>query len=204
MDEFLAQLRTWQPLVAALITGIIALLSAYFVAQYARRREEVAAGMFVIAELERFNAASKVVYPVTQGNLADTDLLKHATEMKKLRPTLSPLFDAMMARVMPIDFVLADHLRTFRDYADQLDRIFASIDAGVQQIRENHAINRMVTSTLKDPLKSNLEEAFKSMQEAAKMAQLAEPLLQSLILGYFPTFRRVFRRLKRYKSSLPF
>ena len=129
MTELVEWLFKWQTLIGAAIGGIIGLLSALIVAQSARRREEASAAMVLSGNLVKVVFASQVLLEKSEGKdfPKENRHLWLAEKLAKYRPSMSPMFEASVVRVMPVNGKLASHLELFRlIYADVdliLDRI---------------------------------------------------------------------------------
>jgi len=102
----------WQTLIGAVLGGIFALATAFVVAITVRRREDVTSGMVVIADLAAVRIAAEAL-----NSLAKHEKIKKkemplwfSDKLVSSHPKLSALFEASVARLMPLDVYLAAHL----------------------------------------------------------------------------------------------
>jgi len=139
MASFVVFLDHWQTLIGsfigATVGGIVGLLAALLVANKEREHDENACATLLIGNLTIFiGAVSELMENVPEKDIS-TDIGKIiiADRFSRLRPTLSPMFDASMIRVMPVNPKLADHLHGFKMLHDGitqiLDRLFLQFQA---------------------------------------------------------------------------
>src|ERR1700751_2803611 len=100
----------WQTLIGSFIGGLVGLLAALIVAYKERRRDENASARLIIADLMCFTEAIKTVTNEDASTHSDNMNLNIAFRLTRIRPILSPLYDASMVRVMAVDDKLDAHL----------------------------------------------------------------------------------------------
>ena len=106
----------WQTLIGAILGGLFALAVALVVALTMRRREEVASGMVVVGDLTAVRIASEALNSLAaKENIGEKEYpLWFSDKLVSSHPKLSVLFEASVARLMPVDVYLAAHLSLFQ------------------------------------------------------------------------------------------
>ena len=129
ITELVKWLCKWQTLLGAAIGGIIGLLSALIVAHSARRREEISAAMVLVGNMVKVVASFQILLKKSEGEGVPAD--KHhrwlSEKLAKFHPPLSPMFEASVARIMPVSGKLASHLELFSTIYSDVEKILARI-----------------------------------------------------------------------------
>ena len=187
ITELIEWLYKWQTLLGAAIGGIIGLLSALIVAHSARRREETSAAMVLVGNLVKVVAAFQTLLKKSEGEGVPAD--KHhrwlAEKLAKFRSPLSPMFEASVARIMPVNRKLASHLELFSTIYSDVEKILERIADDYESFKRTGEAPRS-----KEEMDADAEVVKKGFDTAVQHAICAENLLSTLILSKTPTFNR--------------
>lgn len=188
MEELAAFLDKWQTLAGAVIGGIVSLIVALLVAYKARRREDLSAAMLVVGNLSTVTTASRALKELAQQeNINQEDLPYWFSEkLVRRRVVLSPLFEALRIRLMPVDVHLAAHLELFQV-------IFTDIEAKLGMLTDDFAAFDSAKKTTRnaDVLKADARVIYKGFEKAAVHAKCAQRILVLKVLSNFPTFHAI-------------
>lgn len=175
MESLIIFLNKWQTLIGSFIGGIVGLLAALLVAYKERRRDENASAMLLISDLTVFTGASSEVINSQSDKDTDKGKVIIAHKLVRLRPILSPMFDASMVRVMSVDQKLAAHLANFKmlytGITQILDRLAPQFD------KEDISVLVDNTVTIADAKK-----LYQGLDLASKQAECAVYFLEELFL----------------------
>jgi len=186
--ELVKWLCKWQTFLGAAIGGIIGLLSALIVAHSARRREEISAAMVLVGNMVKVVAAFQTLLNKSEGEGVPAD--KHhrwlSEKLAKFRPPLSPMFEASVARIMPVSGKLASHLELFSTIYSDVEKILARIADDYESYRRTGEAPRS-----KEEMDADADGVKRGFDTAVQHAICAEHLLSTLILSKAPTFNRI-------------
>ena len=190
MCELLAILAKWQTLVGAFLGGVFSLGVALLVAYVARRREDVASSMVVVANLvemkARFTSTRQIA---AKQSVPEADFHKWLSEkLVQSRPKLTPSFDAAMARLMALDAHLASHLTFFHIAYRELDEKIDRVADDFQSVREKGTAARSVAA-----MQADARLLAQHLERAADHAECAAELINALFLSRY----RQWTKLKR-------
>lgn len=182
MREFLCTaiqfLDKWQTLIGALVGGIIALIAALIVARDARRREERAAAMLLTVDLVSVLASNEALDErIKKHEVKAEDVPQWITDrLMNSRAKLSPMFEASMLRVMPVDVYLAAHLSLFKT-------IYSGVLEMVERlVKANEVIKETGKKTLTDEeIASHIRLIHSRFRKACEHAACAHNLLDRCI-----------------------
>lgn len=199
MQELICYLEKWQTLIGAFIGGIVGLLAALLVARDARKREQRAAAMLLVGDLAEVRTASEVLREMSEKKdmSADDKGARWITNMLlKRRPSLSPLFESSMVRIMSVDDHLAAHLILFK-------KIFRSADARLTELaysleRSKQEGPFILSNKEIDSLIKLIASGF---YNAVEHAVCAEHLLDKLIIRRSALLHRLMRKFKIPKEE---
>lgn len=174
-------LDRWQTLVGAVVGGLVALLAALVVAYRAERRSDLAAAMHLVGTLVQVRVASTQLEALAkERGIADENdrAAWQAEKLVWLRPKLSPMFEASVARVMPIDVAAAAHLQLFLsqylDLEDKLTRLQPDIEAYQRGVEPQRG---------KDYVIADARAAKRLFDAVATHAACAEHLISKFVLS---------------------
>jgi hypothetical protein len=180
----------WQTLIGAVLGGMFALATALIVASSMKRREEVAAGMIVVTNLTAVRIALEAINSLpAKESISESEFpLWFSDRLVGLYPGLSTLFEASVARVMPVDVYLAAHLSLFQ-------RIYSQIGVMVEKLSVdyNHFHEHGKPLRPKDHVIADCRLISRHFPMAVEHAECAEAIIGKLILSNFPTWNRVRR-----------
>lgn len=188
MAEMIASIKEWQELIGALIGATAALGVAMLVSYSARRREDLSAGMVLVGNLTTLIAAENSLQRIAkEQNVAESEYpFFVSSRLTHSRPTLSPLFESCVARVMPVNVHLASHLELlgviYRGVEHHLDRMVKDI--------EYHNQHGKVLRSETD-VRADADLIANGFSMVAKHADCAERLLTHLVLSNWPTWNRL-------------
>ena len=196
--EFVEFLCKWQTLLGAAIGGIIGLLSALIVAHSVRRRDEVSAAMVLVANLVKVVAAFQTLLSKSESESVDTDTYHRwlSEKLAKFRPSLSPMFEASVARIMPVSGKLASHLELFCI-------IYSDVEIILERISDDYESfsNTGVAPRSQEKMDADANMVKIGFETAVQHAICAEHLLSTLILSNTPTFNRMRMFLCKTKKE---
>lgn len=189
-------LYEWQTLAGAFIGGVIGLLAALLVARDARRREERAAAMILVADMVKVNAAwAQLEARLNEANIPDGQQAQWIVDrLLGTRPKLFALFDSALFRIMPVHEHLAAHLTLFR-------AIYGDVEERLERLREIVATFRTTGQWPIPPqnLSTHIHLIHTGFRRSVEHTRCARPLLETVVLGKFPTWNRI--RLRTYPNA---
>lgn len=180
----------WQTLIGAVLGGLFALATALVVALTMRRREEVASGMVVVSDLAAVRIAYEALNSLAEKeNIGEKEFsLWFSDKLVSSHPKLSTLFEASVARLMPVDVYLAAHLSLFQ-------RIYSQIEIMLNKLSHdyNHFHEHGEPLRPKDHMLADYELVTRHFPMVVEHAQCAEDIITKIILGNFSTWHRIRR-----------
>lgn len=194
--ELIDFIYKWREIAGAIIGGLFALLVALIVARDARTRENRSAATLLIATFTNFAArhASLTELEKVQ-SVPIQDRHKWLSEkLAKSGPKLSPLAQAALARLLPIDAALAAHLELFRTLHDELEIHTERIS---QDYRDFHEHGKALRSS--DVMEADAKIVVSAFDGAAKHAECGVYLLEKLVLSYLPIWHYI--RMSQFPSQ---
>ena len=180
----------FQTLIGAVLGGLFALAAALVVALTMRRREEVASGMVVVSDL----AAVRVEYEALNSlaekeNIEEKDfLLWFSDKLVSSHTKLSTLFEASVARLMPVDVYLAAHLSLFQRIYSQIEIMLNKLSYDYNHFHEHGEPLRP-----KDHMLADYRLITRHFPMVVEHAQCAEDIITKIIIGNFSTWHRIRR-----------
>ena len=187
MIDFIFKFPT---LIGAVLGGLFALAAALVVALTMRRREEVASGMVVVSDL----AAVRVEYEALNSlaekeNIEEKDfLLWFSDKLVSSHTKLSTLFEASVARLMPVDVYLAAHLSLFQRIYSQIEIMLNKLSYDYNHFHEHGEPLRP-----KDHMLADYRLITRHFPMVVEHAQCAEDIITKIILDNFSTWHRIRR-----------
>lgn len=192
MTELIETIFKWQTLIGSIMGGIFALLAALVVASVVRRREEVASGMLVVANLIKVRITSEAIEHIAKdGEVPDSDYsLWFADRLVSSHPSLSVFFESSLARIMPVNMCMAAHLSLFHEIYSRIEIILKRLSRDFENFHEHR-------EPLRPPehLRSDADIVTRHFQRAVRHASCAEDLISKLILSKFSTWHRMRRHI---------
>ncbi|HBH37972.1 MAG TPA: hypothetical protein DDX06_06245 [Curvibacter sp.] len=192
MDELISFLRDWKELVGAVIGGVFSLFVALLVAYQARRSEEKTAATLLIGEFLRVNAMVNNAGSSGQDLEATPEQERHllAERLCRFRVKLSPLFDASIARVMHCDVYLAATMTLASSFIRDTEPVIERLAEDVAALHRGEEPKRIDAT-----IDSDIDVVTSGYKLIALHAKHSARLLQDLVLGAFPTWCKIRRRL---------
>jgi hypothetical protein len=190
MTDFLSLLENWQSLAGSIISASAAFAIAFLVAYINRRREDVSAAMVLVGNLTTIMSANATLEEIAKKEhvpAADYPMW-FSQRLSSSTPALSPLFDASVARMMPLDTTLAAHLELFNVVYRSIERHMERIVEDIEFFREQNKLLRAKNDTMADA-----EVVRAGFARATKYAECAERLLSLVVLSRW----RALHRLRR-------
>lgn len=187
MKEFIDFLYKWQTLVGSILGGIFALSVALIVGHSVRRREDISSGMLIIGDLVSLRIAYETLtaLAIKQNIPEDHYPFWLAERLSGSFPKLSPLFEASIVRMMPINIYLAAHLTLFH-------KIYVDVGVMVDRLSDDLKLHKQNKPTRsKEQLKADANLIHKHFPLAVQHAGCAEHLITDLILSKMPTWNRI-------------
>lgn len=182
----------WQTLVGSILGGMFALATALIVARSARRRDEQASGMVVSGTLSAVRVMSETLTAHSKQKSLTKELLPlwFAEQIIQSLPKMPLLFDASVARLMPVDVPLAAHLNLFQ-------QIYSKIEDLVKRVGDDDISNLNHSKTLRplDERKADYLNIAKLFQFAVEHANCAEYLISKLVLSRITFWHRLRRHI---------
>lgn len=194
MNELVAFLKEWKELVGAVIGGLFSLLVALLVAHQARRAEERTSAMILIGELSRVTAMIEQARRSTEKHEVPTHAVATymAEQFCHYRVRLSPLFEASMSRVMNCDTYLAANLTLAFAFLRDTEPVLERLEEDIALIRRGEELKRQRKSVDADI--KTVESTYRRVGDHAKFAVQQ---LEQQVLGPFPTWHKLRRRVVR-------
>jgi len=180
----------WQTLIGAFLGGLFAIATALVVALTMRRREEVASGMVVVSDLAAVRVAYEVLNSLAKTeNIEEKDFpLWFPDKLVSLHPKLLRLFEASVARLMPVDVSLAAHLSLFQRIYSQIGIMLKNLSHDYNHFHEHGEPLRP-----KDHMLADYRLITRHFPMVVEHAQCAEDIINKVILGNFLTWHRIRR-----------
>ena len=180
----------WQTLIGAVLGGLFALATAFIVALTMRRREEVASGMVVVSDLIAVRIAYEALNSLAEKeNIGEKEFPLWFSEMLVgSHPKLSMLFEASVARIMPVDVYLAVHLSLFQRIYSEIEIMLNKLSQDYNHFYEHSKPLRPTGHMLVDY--RLIKGHFRTVVEHA---QCAEDIIKKVIIGNFSTWHRIRR-----------
>lgn len=199
MADMISVLEKWQSLAGATISATAAFAVAFLVAHINRRREDVSAAMVLIGNLTTVMSANETLRTLAaKDKVTDDDYpMWLAQRLSSSRPTLSPLFDGCVSRLMPVDTTLAVHLELFNVIYRSVERHLDRIVEDIEYFQKHQTLLHSKKDT-----KADAEVVKGGFVLAAKHAECAERLLALLVLGNWPTLHRMRRLVWSTKAEI--
>lgn len=199
IDAAVKFMSAWQEMAGAIIGGLFSLWVALLVARDARNREDRTAATLLVVTLTNLVARHAALVDLERSqSVPQQDHHKWLSEkLSKSGPRLSPLAEAALARLLPVDAVLAAHLELFRTLHGELE---IHIERIVQDFRDLHEHGKSLRSTA--TMEADAKNATSAFEGAAKHAGCAVRLLEFLVLSRFPTWHRVRMRVCPSRDEL--
>ncbi len=192
MTELIETLYKWQTLIGSTLGGIFALLAALVVASVVRRREEVASGMLVIANLIKVRTTSEALDHIAKDEgVPDADYSGwFSDKLVSLHPSLSVLFESSLARIMPVNMCMAAHLSLFHEIYSRIEIILKRLSRDFEHFHE-------YGKPLRPPehLRADADIVTRHFQQAVRHASCAENLISKLILSRISTWHKLKRHI---------
>ncbi len=190
--ELVEFIYKWKEIAGAIIGGLFSMGVALIVARDARTREDRSASTLLIATFTNFLARHASLTGLEKGqSVPAQDRHKWLSEkLAKSGPKLSPLAEAALARLLPIDAALATHLELFRTLHGELESHTERIS---QDYRDFHEHGKAFRSA--DVMEADAKIVVFAFDGAVKHAECATHLLEKLVLSHFPTWNYIRMRL---------
>ena len=192
INELLGILFKWQTLIGGILGGLVALTAALIVATVARRREEVISGKTAVSNLLAVIIDSEVLTrAANKENIAKEEYPLWLSEMLVNRhASLSSLFEASIARLMPVDDFLAAHLALFQ-------RIYCEIEVMLGRLSKDltHYHKQGKWLRPKEHILVDARLVTKNFDRVVEHASCAQLLITNLILRR--SIARVWHKLRR-------
>jgi hypothetical protein len=196
MNSFEA-LKDWQSFVRTLIGAAVSISVAFLVAYINRRREEKSAALVLTGSLVNVRGAHAVLRELAKDEAVPSAEYPMwlASRLASSRPSISPLFDGCVARLMPVDPHLAAHLDLFSIIYRGTEHHVSKLVRDIEYYQQHGKLLHDKKDTTAD---ANVIES--GLAKAARHAECAEYLLSKLVIGNWPTVYRIVRRMS---SSTP-
>ncbi len=175
-----------------MLGGLIGLFAALLVAYDARRREERSAAMLLIADLTSVIAMKDAILEhIERENLGEEQHPSHVTDrLKRARHKLSPLFEASMSKIMPVDDQLSAHLTLFKTtYGGIFEMVEEMVNHDEVFMKTGNRLIPKQTINMQKPLIHN------GLLKSCEHASCAEQLLDMYVVGKNVFFNRLGKRL---------
>jgi hypothetical protein len=187
MAEFVQILYRWQTIVGAFLGGFFAIIAALIVAYSARRREEIASAMLLVGTLAKIRITNETLTKLAaKENVPESDYPLWLSEKLVLsRPTLSPLFEASIVRIMPISIYLAAHLNLFNTIYSDVLIILERLSEDFKLFNEKGQPIRS-----KEQMQADARIVSSHFHMAVQHALCAEQSISNLVLSKVPTYHR--------------
>lgn len=192
INELLGILFKWQTLIGGILGGLVALAAALVVATVARRREEVISGKTAVSNLVAVIIDSEVLTRAANKEKIPKEEypLWLSGKLVNRHPSLSSLFEASIARLMPVDDCLAAHLSLFQ-------RIYCEIEVMLGRLSKdlNHYHKQGKPLRPQEDVLADARLVTKHFDRVVEHASCAQLLITNLILSR--SRARVWHKLRR-------
>lgn len=192
MENILCSLKEWQSLAGAIIGAMVSISIAFLVAYINLRREDRSAALVLIGNLVNVRGAHEVLSDLAKKEaVPEADYpMWLAGRLASSRPSLSPLFDGCVARLMPVDSLLAAHLDLFGIIYRGVEHHASKLVRDIEYFQEHGKFLRANKDTMADAKVIQV-----GLAKAARHAECAGDLLGQFVLSNWPTWHRVRRWL---------
>lgn len=167
------------------------MFAALIVANSMRRREEVASGMLVVGNLVEVRIATEILEQIAKEKKIPEQKypLWFSEKLVQSHPPLSPLFEASLIRLTPIDVSMAAHLTLF--YKNYL-----RIKIMLERLSEDykHFLKNVKPIRPKEYMEVDACLVTHHFKLVVQHASCAEYLIITLVLSKFS----LFHKLRRY------
>lgn len=185
-------LSDWQTLIGAVAGGIVALLAALVVAFRSERRSDLAAAMYLVGTLVAVRVAGQQLNNLaTKQQVTNPDVraVWQAEKLVWLRPKLSPMFEASMARIMPLDGTTASHLTFFHSQYLSLEDKLRRIESDIAEFQRGKEPERGKAHLMEDAKSSK-----RVFDDVVVYADCAVHLLSKFVLSKKAFWNRLWCR----------
>lgn len=192
MGSILHALKEWQSLAGAIIGATASVSVAFLVGYINRRREDRSAALVLTGTLVTVRGAHSILNNLAKKeSVSDADYpMWLAGRLASSRPSLSPLFEGCVARLMPIDPHLAAHLELFGVIYRGVEHHANKLVRDIEYFQVHDKLLRDKKDTMADA-----KVIERGLAKAAKHAECAEDLLDKFVVSNWPTWYRIKRRL---------
>lgn len=192
----------WQGLIGAMVGGLIGIVGALIVAEGTKKYEQRAAAMLVVIDLISVNVAINKIIELAADNKIKEEEKAYfmADKVAFMFPKLSPLFEASMLRILPIDMQLAAHLTLLNSIYRDLEPIIGRISKDAGFLNAGKKIERS-----EEQLIGDTKIARSGVERLQKQSEAAIYYIEHLVLGKHPKFyllRRWFWKNKDEKKFI--
>lgn len=189
--ELIDFIYKWKEIAGAIIGGLFSLAVALIVARDARTREERSAATLLIVTFTNFLARHASLADLEKRqSVPAQDRHKWLSEkLAKSGSKLSPLAEAALARLLPIEAALAAHLELFRTLHGELESHTERISQDYRDFHERGALRSA------DVMEADAKIVVSAFAGAAKHAECATHLLEKLVLSNVPAWNYIRMRL---------
>ena len=196
--DMIELIYNWQTLIGSFLGGVFALAAALIVASKVNRREEISSAMLVAGEITavRVSVDALKALAVKDKIIAEEYPYWSSEKLAKLHPRLSTLFESSVTRLMPIDVILAAHLRLFC-------KIYAQVESLLDRLYEDYDhISKGVNPTRRrEDILADSELVTNHMKLVLEHVDCAEFLISELILSRFWYLNRARRSCWKTKKE---
>jgi hypothetical protein len=189
VESFVALLNHWQTLIGSLIGALVGLMSALIVASRVERREDLAAGMLLVAVLSPVAAASGQIGELAdeRGITGDEDrTLFMAEKLARLRPRFPDATESAATRLMPINNVMAAHLTLFVHHYREFEEKILLVGAAYENLRRGDD-----AADMRDAVLLNSKTAVRNFLSASIHGKFAAALVVKLVLSKVPNLNKL-------------
>ena len=185
IESIVRTIFDWQDLVGAMVGGLIGIIGALIVAEGAKKYEQRAAAMLVVIDLISVNVAvNKLSELAAENQITEEDkAFFMADKIAFMFPKLSPLFEASMLRILPIDMQLAAHLTLLNSMYRDLEPIISRVRKDANLIDAGKEIERP-----EDQLFGDIKIIRGGVERLEKQAEAATYYINHIILDRFSKF----------------
>jgi hypothetical protein len=186
-------LKDWQTLIGSVLGGVIALLAALIVAFRVERREDLSAAMLIVSTLVPVRIAARLLKDLADEKSFTNPDDRAAFIAEKLvwqRPKLIPSLEPAIARIMPINVMIAAHLTFFLSQYADMEKKLEPFGKAIKQHQSGIKPDRGREYLMKDA-----HSATRIFFQAAKHASCAEHLLNKFVLSRTPTLNKILSKV---------